>query len=209
MSQAEELLNSLAEIEEELAHYSNNGFHIVVNADRTITVPNELKSIAVQYDNNVETVTFDCPRYWDEHDFSTMNIYINYRCPDGHRGRYPVKNLYVDDENNEIIHFDWTISNDVTMVSGKLSFLVCAKNTETDALPHWNSRMNQDLTIEPGMEIYDEGTVKQNPELIESMLTRLDNLETANKLVLIDQGTQHQYSLCILNGKLMMVEREV
>ena len=52
--------------------------HIIIGRDRYITVPEGLKRIAVQYDHNVETVTFDCPRYWDEHDLSTMNIYINY-----------------------------------------------------------------------------------------------------------------------------------
>ena len=60
MSGAEELLNReattyLARLEAEP--------HIVIGEDRFITVPSELKRIAVQYDHNIETVTFDCPRY--------------------------------------------------------------------------------------------------------------------------------------------------
>ena len=27
---------------------------------------------------NIETVTIDCVRYWDEHDLSSFAIYINY-----------------------------------------------------------------------------------------------------------------------------------
>ena len=177
MSLAEELLNSY-EDEEEIVAYSDDEPHIVVNADRTITVPDTLKSIAVQYDNNVETVTFDCPRYWDEHDFSTMHIYINYKRPDGHMNHYPVKNIRVDDTDDTMIHFEWTVSDDVTRFSGKLSFLVCIKNLETDVRPHWNSRINQDLTIEPGMELYTV-EAETNPDIIESMLLRLDKLETA------------------------------
>lgn len=208
MSQATELLNTL--YDDEVATYSINSEsepHIVVNADRTITVPDELKSIAVQYDNNVETVTFDCPRYWDEHDFSTMNIYINYMRSDGHKGQYDVKNLCVDETDDSIIHFDWTISNDVTTVSGKISFLICIKNLITDVKPHWNSRLNQDLTVEPGMELYDHVT-EQNPDIVEEILVRLDTLEQAGVLVLVDQNTGTKYTLYVVDGKLLMNESE-
>lgn len=71
MSQAEDLLDSLSEEESSyFAGTSPNERHIVIGKDRFITVPEELKKIAVQGDNNIETVTFDCPRYWDEHDLS-------------------------------------------------------------------------------------------------------------------------------------------
>ena len=204
MSQAEELLDSL--VRDEAIDYTSNEPHIVVNPDRTITVPDELKSIAVQYDNNVETVTFDCPRYWDEHDFSTMNIYITYKRPDGHVGRCEVKNLCVDDTDDSMIHFDWTISNDVTLVSGKISFLICIKNLKTDVRPHWNSRQSQDLNIEPGMEIYEDVS-EQNPDAIEEILARLDDIQDGT-LTLIDQNTGTKYTLYIVDGKLLMNESE-
>lgn len=172
MSQAENLLNTLELYEKSY----NNNFHIVVNADRTITVPDILKSIAVQYDNNIETVTFDCPRYWDGHDFHKMNVYINYMRSDGHKGSYAVKNLCIDENDNTMIHFDWTISEEVTMKSGKLSFLVCIKNTVNDEKPHWNSRLNQDLVVENGMEVYDH-IVENSPDIIEEILVRLNTFE--------------------------------
>ena len=37
--------------------------HIVIDDDRYIAVPKKLRRLAVQHDHNVETVTFDCPRY--------------------------------------------------------------------------------------------------------------------------------------------------
>ena len=79
MSQAENLLNNLSSYEIDM--YSTDVLteeHIVIGSDRSITVPESLKRIAVQFDNDVETVTFDCPRYWDNLDLSTMKIYINY-----------------------------------------------------------------------------------------------------------------------------------
>ena len=57
---AEELLDSLSE--EEISAYTADSAteeHIVVGADRFITVPDSLKRIAVQFDHNIETVTFD------------------------------------------------------------------------------------------------------------------------------------------------------
>ena len=64
MSQAEELLDSISV--DDIALYTadpETEEHIVVGSDRFITVPNSLKRIGVQYDHNIETVTFDCPRY--------------------------------------------------------------------------------------------------------------------------------------------------
>ena len=172
MNKAENLLNSLTAYK---ISY-NNEYHVNVNPDRTITVPDILKSIAVQYDNNVETITFDCPRYWDGNDFNNMNVYINYMRSDGHKGSYAVKNLVVDKNDNTMIHFDWTITEDVTMVSGKVSFLICIKNNAADTKPHWNSHINQDLVVAKGMEVYDV-VVENSPDVIEEILAKLDTME--------------------------------
>ena len=80
MSQTEDLLNSLSATD--ISTYSSDSSaepHIIIGSDRIITVPDSLKRIAVQYDHNVETVTFDCPRYWDERDLSQLTIFISFR----------------------------------------------------------------------------------------------------------------------------------
>lgn len=177
MSQADELLNSLT------ADYTSVGNsddepHIVVNHDRTITVPDELKHIAVQYDHNVETVTFDCPRYWDGHDFFVMNVYINYERSDAYRDQYSVKNLRVDESDESIIHFEWIISRNVTLKQGNVKFLVCIKtmNSEGEEEAHWNSRLNNELIIDPGLECSAQ-IVESEPDAIESIDDRVDKLE--------------------------------
>lgn len=177
MSQADELLNSLT------ADYTSVGNsddepHIVVNHDRTITVPDELKHIAVQYDHNVETVTFDCPRYWDGHDFSTMGVYINYKRSDAYCDQYPVKNLRIDESDESIIHFEWTISRNVTLKSGNVTFLVCIKviNDEGEEEPHWNSRLNNELIVDPGLECSAQ-IIESEPDAFSDIVERLDDLE--------------------------------
>ena len=77
--------------------------HIVINNDRSITVPDVLKNVAVQYDHDIETVTFDCPRYWDGNDLSGMKIMINFIKPLGDQGTYVCKPATIDQSNNKVI----------------------------------------------------------------------------------------------------------
>lgn len=155
MSKAEELLNTLDAGSASQLALNGEEPHIVIGADRYITVPDQLKRIAVQYDHDIETVTFDCPRYWDEHDMSTMSIYINYLCPNRNSGVFPATNVKVSASDSSIMQFDWTISKNVTMAEGKLTFLVCVKNADSDGNEknHWNSELCTDCYISKGLEI--------------------------------------------------------
>lgn len=181
MSQAEDLLNSLTE--DEVVAYSVDTAtepHIVINADRTVTVPEVLKHIAVQGDHNIETVTFDCPRYWDGHDLSKMNVRVVFQRPDGHREPHLVENLRVDEIDTTTIHFDWTISGNVTLVRGNISFTVCAKLADVEGIVEreWHTRLNQDLIVDEGMDCSGDEIIEQNPDILESILVRLDVIES-------------------------------
>lgn len=158
--------------------------HIIIDTSRFIIVPEPLKRIAVESDHRVETVTFDCPRYWDEHDLSEMKIYINYIRSDRHVGSYPIDNgVYVDEENDKIIHFNWVIERDVTDVSGGLVFLVCAKKVDEDGneVNHWNSELNKDLYVSEGLEVH-EAIIAAYPDIITHLLTRMDVVEEKTTL---------------------------
>ena len=150
MSQAEDLLESLST--------SNSGIlepHIIIDKKRKVSVPDELKRIAVQHDHNIETVTFDCPRYWDGNDMSQSKICINYKRPDGILGSYFASNVIVDETDNTIMHFDWTISQDVTVKDGSLTFLVCIKKFDAgtgEEINNWHSELNSEMYISKGLE---------------------------------------------------------
>lgn len=156
MSQADELLNSLSEgdISLQLANPETEP-HIVIGDDRFISVPKELQRIAVQYDHDVETVTFDCPRYWDGLDMSTLRIYINYMRKDRYVACYKATDITVDDADSSIMHFNWTISRNVTEVKGELKFLVCIKKGDAEGyeVNHWNSELNAEMYISEGLEV--------------------------------------------------------
>lgn len=168
----------MAEIELMSAGTGADEPHIVVNPDKSITVPESLKEIAVQYDHNIETVTFDCPRYWDGHDLSAMQIFINFQRPSGYREPYHAENIEVDEADTEIIHFTWTLSKNATFEAGNLSFLVCAKNLDENGVEqnHWNSRLCNELEILPGMECSDQVS-ESYPDALAVVLGRLAKLE--------------------------------
>lgn len=171
MSKAELLLNSLdaSRLATRLANTSEEP-HLIIGDDRVVNVPDELKRLAVQYDHDIETVTFDCPRYWDEHDMSKMGVYINYLCADQTPGVYQADNVRVDEADSTVMHFDWTISRNVSLVAGQIAFLVCVRNADAEGFEknHWNSEICTSCYISKGLE-YD-GEIIDNimsPDLIE------------------------------------------
>lgn len=179
MSNATELLNGLTE--DQVAAYSVNPDteeHIVIGSNRIITVPAALKKIAVEHDHNVETVTFDCPRYWDGHDMSEWQVYINYILSNGYEDSYPADNVVADDTDETIMHFSWTISRNVTQVKGAITILVCIKETDEEGneIRHWNSERNSELTVSAGMEC-TEKVVEENPDIVNQLLSRISKLE--------------------------------
>ena len=167
MSQAENLLNTLSSTGQ-LAN-SFDEAHIVIDNKRIITVPDKLKRLAVQYDHDIETVTFDCPRYWDGIDMSEMSIYINYLRYDTYAGSYKAQNVTIDSRNSTKMHFDWTISRNVTQVIGKLTFLVCIRKTDKSGneVNHWNSELCKDCYISEGLEVDGEELKELYPDIID------------------------------------------
>lgn len=143
--------------------------HIIIGKDRKIVVPDNLKRIAVQYDHNVETVTFDCPRYWDGLDMSTMNVYINYLCADRTSGTFRAANVAADKHYVGTMHFDWVISKNVSMTSGKISFQVCVKKTDADGneVVHWNSEICRDCYVSESLNCNDGELNEVYPDIFE------------------------------------------
>lgn len=173
MSQAEDLLYSLKEAA--TAYDFESEPCIVIGEDRFITVPESLKRIAVQYDHNIQTVTFLSPRYWDSRDMSQMKIYINCMLPNGTTAQSLATNVTA---SGRVMSFDWTITNVLTKYKGNLSMLVCIKKTDSDGNEenHWNSELNRDLYVSEGLEC-TQTVVSKYPDIITQLLTRMDEVE--------------------------------
>ena len=146
MGKAEELLNEItAEDSDE---------HVRVDADRFIHVPESLRRIAVQHDHNVRTVVFDCPRYCDGRDLLQLSVYVNWTLPDGTLKGALAENVRVDANDTCMMHFDWTITKNVSAQAGKLIVHLCAKSVDSDGneVIHWNSERNEQMSVSKGMD---------------------------------------------------------
>ena len=178
MGKAEELLDSLDLNDANLYPISpEDEPHIVIGSNRVITVPNALKRIAVQYDHNVESVTFDCPRYTDGIDMSKMKVFVNYIRQDGGVGAYIADDVTVNSENEELMHFTWTIDGHVTEAAGNLTILVCIKKSATDGnLSNlWNTELCSELYVSSGMKTADT-VINMYPDVVTQMLLKMDNM---------------------------------
>lgn len=179
MSLAENLLNTLPDGTNVSAKAGEGAEerHIIVGADRKITVPNELKNIAVTGDKNVETVTFDCVRYWDDNDLSTFAIYLNYTLPNGTRGTYSPVGI---ERFADHYSFDWTIDNSITANAGSIEISVVAIKPGADVNEpkekQWGSFPNSDLKIIRGLDLADPPeTNEENGDLYWNLLSAILN----------------------------------
>lgn len=159
--------------------------HVVINDDRTVTVPKDLRKIAVQFDHNVETVTFDCPRYWDGIDMSEMTVYVNYMRADRNRGMCLCKNVTVDEADDTLMHFTWTLTRNATLYNGKLIFLVCIKNLDENGheINHWNSELCDQMQVSEGLEC-EESVMELHQDIITDLLLRMDKILVADAPIL-------------------------
>lgn len=136
---------------------------------RVITVPASEKLFGVANDGNSERKHFRCPKIvGDNIDLSTMHLYINYQNANGDKYPYLVEDIRTD---GDYITFSWLIGPDVVAYKGQIKYIVCAKNGAT---AEWNTTIAEGTVLE-GLEATDE-VVERNPDIIEQILTRLDNV---------------------------------
>lgn len=138
---------------------------------RVITVPASEKLFGVANDGNSERKHFRCPKIvGDNIDLSTMHLYINYQNANGQKYPYLVEDVQTD---GDYITYSWLIGPDVVAYKGQIKFIVCAKKGD-GTIPEWNTTIAEGTVLE-GLEATDE-VVERNPDIIEQILTRLDNV---------------------------------
>lgn len=148
-----------------------NDIFLINPETRTITVPETEKIFGVSHDGNTERKHFRCPKIvGDNIDLSTMHLYINYQNANGQKYPYLVEDIRTD---GDYITFSWLIGPDVVAYKGQIKFVVCTKKSD-GTKSEWNTTLAEGTVLE-GLEATDE-VVARNPDIIEQILTRLDNV---------------------------------
>lgn len=187
MSEVDKLVNQMAEELNSPNEYSlstspeSNPSYILINPDRTLTVPDNLRKIGIQYDHKVESVVFKCPRYHDGIDLSTMTtIYINW-VKSNSKGGKSICILDTVNPDDVYLTFTWDITQDITSERGQLTVMVCMTKTNesgTETLLQWNSELNKELYIGDGLHVSDEEILNSyEPGLVETIMKRIEEAE--------------------------------
>ena len=172
MATADEILNAMQDGMELLAE---EGETLIIDNDlRTITIPPEITNIGVVSDDDVKRLHFRMPRQYGEFDLSEFDIRINYLAANNTGDIYVVTDKAVSGDN---ITFSWLVGRSAFAAQGTVRFIVCLKKTNQEGAveQEYNTTVAtlQALEgIEPSGQI-----VEDNPEVIESILKRLDVLE--------------------------------
>lgn len=167
MATAEEILEAMAAAEEEQV--------LVIDNDlRTIEIPGTVNLLGVESDEEVKRIRFRMPRMCGEFDLSEFVLRINYKNAAGKPDAYPV-----DDETviDDVIEFSWLVGRFATQQRGSVSFSVCAKKFDGEEIVKEFNTIPAKLPVLEGLEA-DPAIVQEYPDVVESILKRLGELES-------------------------------
>lgn len=146
-----------------------NDIFTVNPESRTITVPDTEKIFGVFSDGNTERKHFRCPKVvGDSIDLTTLHLYINYQNANGKKYPYLVEDVQAD---GTILRSRGLSARTWWLTKGRSS-LSCAPKKGTEL--EWNTTLAEGTVLE-GLEATDE-VVERHPDIIEQILTRLDNV---------------------------------
>lgn len=158
------------------AQVNDAGADEVITIDnnlRTIIIPASITLLGVVSDENVQTLHFQMPKIYKGLDLSEFAIRINYMNANNAGDVYAVDDSEISGEN---IVFTWTVGRVACMYKGNTKFIVCLKKKDAsgNVLKEFNTSLAS-LPVLEGLET-TEAVVAENPDIIEQILTRLDNV---------------------------------
>lgn len=173
MATADEILEQI-ENNPELYAADPEEICIIDNDLRTITVPSGIQTVGVESDEDVRRLYFQMPKQYHEVDLSEFDIRINFMNANNQGDVYAVTDKQVTGDN---ITFSWLVGRNALAYRGSIRFVVCLKKVDAEGAvqQEFNTTVAQ-LTVLEGLET-TEAVVAENPDIIEQILARLDDLE--------------------------------
>lgn len=141
---------------------------------RTITIPSGLQTVGVESDEDVRRLNFQMPKQYGEVDLSEFNIRINFLNANNSGDVYAVTDKAVSGDN---ITFSWLVGRNALAYRGNIRFIVCLKKTDAEGVvqQEFNTTVAT-LSVLEGLETTEQ-VIQENPDIIEQILARLDELE--------------------------------
>ena len=154
--------------------------HFIIDPiTRSVINAESKKRILMQNDHNSERFTFEIDRYVEGHDMLLCNKvelhYINTGATSREKnaGVYEITDFASCDNDETKAMFTWLISENATMYSGTLSFLVLFACIENGVATYrWHTGINTSISISRGMN-NDDVIVEPLPDIIEGWRAKI------------------------------------
>lgn len=180
----------------------------VTVTERVLNIPDELQTIGVENDNNVERIYFEIPRYFDEvNDLSEFNFYINYLNANQEPNQYHCTDVEVEGDN---VVFSWLTSEHVYAYRGIVRFIVYAVATDNRK---WNTTVAE-LNVLEGLETEGQ-IIDNNPDIINELINlqeqfeeALDTIEQQQSTIEAQQSTISSQQTTITNQQNKITEQQ-
>ena len=161
--------------------------HFSINPlTRALKNESSTKNSVIQHDHNSERVTFEIPRYFEDHDMSQCNVvqvhYINIDSQTGEKnvGIYTVDDLQVFPDDEKTVVLSWLISHNATKLVGPLHFLLRFSCVAEDGTIDyaWNTAVYSGFTVASG--IYNSEQIEETyADVLEQWRKDIVNGKTA------------------------------
>lgn len=136
-------------------------------SERTLNIPTELQNIAVQNDQNSETVKLVCPRYFDGHDLSVYSFFLRTVSQEG----YDAVALTPQASESELSMF-WTLKPPQTSYNGKLSIQLWVTGQDFD----WQTA---EASVNIIRQIGGEPVIPTTPSVLDEFLKQISAIGNA------------------------------
>lgn len=155
--------------------------HFLIDTDsRKVENPSG-ELVLMQFDHQSERITFEMPRYVEEHDMTLCNRieihYINTGRGSKYSGVYEVSDLQLKGDQDNTIIFSWLVTGNATQYAGKLSFIIrfaCVADGNIDYA--WNTAVYSKITVSDG--IYNTNVVvEEYADVLAEWEERISTLE--------------------------------
>lgn len=160
--------------------YDTDNHFEIDGVTRAVKNASQTKTMLVQHDHNSERFTFELPRHIDGHDMSQCNrVQIHYINIDSktakteeplvQKGVYPVEDLQVSPEDEDVVIFSWLISRNATQLVGSLNFMIrfACIDDEGHVDYAWNTTTHTHISVSSGINA-DETYEEEYSDVLES-----------------------------------------
>lgn len=207
MATADEILAAMAEEAAETEQAAE--VCTIDRCTREITIPEALRIVGVETDNEVTIRKFKVLCSYRGTDLSPFHIRVHFMNANQERDVYYVTDAASD---GEYLTFSWVISRKAAAFKGKLKFIVCMVcDGATDGEREWNSTLGE-FTVLEGLEVkLTEDEEAQARDAITKLLLVIDaregeaveavNAEGATQVAAVQAAGTNQVGIIAAKGK--------